>query len=377
MAADNTADFNKAIQEITVPKEGENLTGAVLEAAKHSVYLDLGPLGIGVVRGRELWEALDSYANLQKGDEVTASILELENEDGIIELSFRQASRDEAWEDLDNKLENNEIFETKITEANRGGLIARVNGIPAFLPVSQLSSEHYPRVEGGDQAKIFEKLKSYVGLKMNVQVLTASKSEEKLIISEKKAEFEKQKEKMGDIKIGDAIEGEISGVVDFGAFVKFNGLEGLIHISELAWQRIDNPADIVSVGEKVKAEIIGIEDTKITLSLKRLRKDPWSEIANKYKVGEIIKGAVIKTTPYGGFVKLDEDIHGLVHISEISSKKVNDINEFLTVGEEMEFKILSIEPDKHRLGLSLKAVAEGKSSTKSEKEPKKEDKEDK
>lgn len=365
-----TNELADAIAQISIPNVGENVSSAVIEVSKNAVYLDLGPLGIGVVRGRELWEALDSYADLKPGDDVTATIQEIENEDGIIELSFRQASRDEAWEDLENKMENNEIFETKVTEANRGGLLARVNGIPAFLPVSQLSSEHYPRVEGGDQGKIFEKLKSYIGIKMNVQVITSSKTEEKLIISEKKAEFEKQKEKMGDIKIGDVIEGEISGVVDFGAFIKFNGLEGLIHISELAWQRIDNPADIISVAETVKAEIIGIEDTKITLSLKRLRQDPWSEIAKKYTVGSIATGTVIKTTPYGGFVKLDSDIHGLVHISEISSKKVNEVTEFIKAGDVKDFKILSIEPENHRLGLSLKAVTEEKEAKKEKPETK-------
>lgn len=360
---DTATAFSNAIAEITIPSVGENITGGVIDASKHAVHVDLGPLGIGIVRGRELWEALDSYRNLQKGDEVTATILEAENEEGIVELSFRQASRDEAWTDLDNKLESGEIFETKVTDANRGGLLARVNGIPAFLPVSQLSSDNYPRVEGGDQGKIFEKLKEFVGVKLNVQVLTASKSEEKLIISEKKAEFEKQKEKMGDINIGDVIEGEISGVVDFGAFVKFKGLEGLIHISELAWQRIDNPSDIISVGETVKAEIIGIEDTKITLSLKRLRKDPWTEIASKYSVGDVVEGTVIKTTPYGGFVKLDDDIHGLVHISEISSKKVNNVGDYISNGDRKEFKILSIEPENHRLGLSLKAITEGKKAS--------------
>jgi small subunit ribosomal protein S1 len=357
---DTSTLLSEAIAQITIPAEGENITGSVIEASKNAVYIDLGPLGIGIVRGRELWEALDSYSDLSKGDEVTATILENENEDGIVELSFRQASREEAWEDLESKLESGDVFETKVTEANRGGLLARVNGIPAFLPVSQLSSEHYPRVEGGDQGKIFEKLKDFIGQKLNVQVITASKADEKLIISEKKAEFEKQKEKMGDINIGDVIEGEISGVVDFGAFVKFNGLEGLIHISELAWQRIDDPADIVTPGETVKAEIIGIEDTKITLSLKRLRKDPWTNIASKYSVGDTVEGKVIKTTPYGGFVKLDDDIHGLVHISEISSKKVNNVSDFISLGDRKEFKILSIEPENHRLGLSLKAVTEGK-----------------
>ncbi|MBU1119278.1 S1 RNA-binding domain-containing protein [Patescibacteria group bacterium] len=355
----NTA-LNEAIDELHVPRPGDNIEGTVLEATKHSVYLDLGPLGIGVIRGRELWEALDSYTNLKPEDVVIATLLEMENENGNIELSFRQASREQAWTDLQEKLESAEVFEVTVKEANRGGLLTRINGIQAFLPVSQLSSEHYPRVEGGDQSKIFEKLKSFVGDKINVQVITTEQKEEKLIVSEKKAEFEKQKEKIGDLKVGDTVKGEISGVVDFGAFIKFSGLEGLIHISELAWQRIDNPADIVKVGEKIEAKVIGIDDTKITLSLKQLRNDPWSNIEKKYKIGQLVDGVVIKTTPYGAFVQLDDDIHGLVHISEISSKKVENVADFLSNGDKKTFKILSIEPKDHRLGLSLKVLAEKK-----------------
>lgn len=352
------SEFEQAVEVIKVPQVGDNILGKVLEVSKNTVFLDLGPYGLGVIRGRELWEALDSYTNLKKGEEVSATVMELENENGNIELSFKQASREQAWTDLNAKLENKEIFEVKIKDVNRGGLLTMINGIAGFLPVSQLASEHYPRVEGGDQMKILEKLREFIGQKIRVQVITADKKEEKLIISEKRAEFEKQKEKMGDLKVGEIIEGEISGVVDFGAFVKFNGFEGLIHISELAWQRIDSPRDIVKVGQKVKAKIIGVDDTKITLSLKRLHEDPWQKNAAKYKVGDKIKGKVIKLTPYGAFVQLDQDIHGLVHISEISAKKVNDLKEFLKIGDEREFKILSLEPKEHRLGLSLKAVTE-------------------
>lgn len=367
------SEFEEQIQAITVPQRGDNIEGKVMEVSKNSVFLDLGPYGIGVIRGRELWEALDSYADLKKGDKVTATIMEFENESGNVELSFRQASREEAWKDLVKKMGSAEVFEVKIKDANRGGLLTMVNGIPGFLPVSQLSSEHYPRVEGGDQGKILEKLKEFVGKKIAVQVITAEQKEEKLIVSEKKAEFEKQKEKMGDLKVGDIVSGTISGVVDFGAFVKFNGLEGLIHISELAWQRIDSPSDIVKVNEKVKAKIIGIDDTKITLSLKRLKEDPWLEKAKKYRVGDLVLGKVTKTTPYGAFIQLDNDIHGLVHISEISSKKVVEIREFLKVGDKKEFKILSLDPKEHRLGLSLKAINEKEETKKKEEKDKEEE----
>lgn len=357
--------------DFKIPHPGDNLEGKVLESSRNAVLLDLEPYGIGIVRGRELWEALDSYANLKVGDKVVATVVEQENEDGQIELSFKQASREQAWTDLKERLEKAEIFPVKIKEANRGGLLASINGIPAFLPVSQLASEHYPRVEGGSTDKILTKLQEFIGQEIKVKVITADPTEEKLIISEKEARFEKQRDKMASLKIGDVVEGVVSGVVDFGAFIKFalpsskeTNLEGLVHISELAWQRIDDPSDIVKVGEKIKAEIIGIDGTKISLSIKKLQRDPWLDAVKNYKVGQIVKGKVSEVTSFGAFVQLGKDIHGLVHISEISAKKVSDPREFIKPGEEREFKILSIEPTEHRLGLSIRAVAEKGSKAK-------------
>ena len=356
-----------------VPHEGDNLEGKVIENSRNVVLLDLGPYGIGVVRGRELWESLDSYSQLKIGDKVMATVLEQENEDGQIELSFKQASREQAWTDLGEKLEKAEIFSVKIKEANRGGILSSVNGIPAFLPVSQLASEHYPRVEGGSSDKILGKLQEFIGTEMEVRVITADPADEKLIISEKEARFEKQKDKMSELKPGDTVEGIVSGIVDFGVFMKFglpgqkeSNLEGLVHISELAWQRIDDPADIVKVGEKVKAEVIGIDGTKISLSIKKLQRDPWLDAVKDYKVGQVLRGKVTEVTPFGAFIQLDKDIHGLVHISEISTDKVTNPKDFIKSGDEREFKILSIEPAEHRLGLSLRAVEE-KGSKKVEK----------
>ena len=237
------------------------------------------------------------------------------------------------------------------------------------MPVSQLIPEHYPKVEGGDQNKILSKLQKFIGKKMVVKLIAADPKEKKLIISEKKAILDEQKRKLNKIKIGDVVSGKITAVVDFGAFVKFNlpkekeKFEGLIHISELSWKRVTDPQKIVKVGDQVQAEIIGVDDTKITLSIKKLQKDPWVDAAKKYKVGQTVVGTITKIEPFGAFAQLDRDIHGLVHISEFSSKKVKS-TDFLKVGEKRKFKILSIEPEEHRLGLSLRAIAEEKEKNK-------------
>jgi len=226
------------------------------------------------------------------------------------------------------------------------------------LPVSQLSLEHYPRVEDGDKNRILEVLHSYVGQLFDVQIITNDSGEEKLIVSEK-AVFEKEMEnRLGILKIGQVVEGMITGVVDFGAFVKFGDLEGLVHISELAWQRIENPKDIVKVGQKVTAKVISIDKGRVSLSIKQLQEDPWLEAVKKYQIGQVVSGKVAKVMPFGVFVELDKDIQGLAHVMELSHEAGKNPDDILKAGEEKEFKIISIEPAEHRLGLSLKAMTE-------------------
>lgn len=343
-----------------IPKVGDVLNGTVIDVSSNSALLDLGPLGTGVVLGKEMKDGLGSNAKLKVGDVVTATLTDLENEDGYIELSIREASYEKSWDDIENKRDNKDIVTTKVLEANKGGLMIEINGIVGFLPVSQLSSEHYPRVEDGDKNKILELLRKLIGQELTVRILDADREAEKLIGSEKAAQSEKEREIISNLKIGDTIEGEVSGVVDFGAFVKFpspNGkkgekLEGLVHISELAWQLIDDPREIVKMGDVVQAQIIGIEDTRISLSMKTLKEDPWSRVKEKYNVGDIVDGKVDKINHFGSFVYLDKDIHGLAHVSEFqdvyTGKKMEDI---FKTGEVYKWKILSIEPKTHRMGL--------------------------
>lgn len=355
-------------QLVEVPKTGDIVTGHILDKSRNAMYLDLGNLGVGVIYGRELFDDMDTFKSSKIGDPIQATIQEFENEDGYVELSLRSASRERSWEELRRKMESGDIFNTEVLDANKGGLIVRVNGVMGFLPVSQLAPDHYPRVEGGNKNQILDRLKSYTGESFKVKVITASQDEDKLIVSEKAAVGDEMSELLQNLQVGSMVEGQVSGVVDFGVFIKFqeqgNDLEGLVHISELAWQRIDNPADFVQVGEKVKAKVIGVDGLRISLSIKQLKEDPWKNVAEKYKLGDKVTGEVLKVTAFGGFVKLDEDIHGLVHISELPEEAQSNPTSVLKTGERQEFKIISLEPDEHRLGLSLREHSAPKGKTK-------------
>ena len=348
--------------KMAIPSVGEIIAGAIIDKARNALYVDLGSLGVGVVYGHDLFDDVDTFRNVKLGDIIKATIERFDNEDDYVELSLRSATRERSWEDLRSKLESGEVLETEILDANKGGLIVRVRGVTGFLPVSQLAPDHYPRVEGADRSKILERLREYIGKRFRVKVIGAAQEAEKLIVSEKAVISDEMSGVLEKLKVGDVIAGTVSGVVDFGVFIKFTldekELEGLVHISELAWQRIDDPLDYVSLGQKVEAKVIGVEGLRISLSLKQLQDDPWKGVAGKYNVGDKVTGEVIKVTPFGGFVKLDEDIHGLVHLSELPADAQSDPSTVLTVGEAKEFRIISIEPGEHRLGLSLKAADE-------------------
>ena len=355
----STGDF------LAVPKLGDIISGKVISTKGREIRLDINGLTTGVVRGRELFTESDTYNDLKSGNEVEATVVGLENENGEMELSFRYAGNKKSWEEIRAQFESGEPLKVKVLDANKGGLIVKVQHVSGFLPVSQLAPEHYPRVSGGDKQKILDKLKEFVGQSMTVKVLDMNEGDEKLIMSEKAIWESEQKNVISQIAVGDVIEGTVTALADFGAFVKFTppgedatSLEGLVHISEIAWQRIDHPKDLLTIGETLKAEIIGIEGSKIFLSVKKLVADPWKGVEDKYKVGENVEGTVLKVNPFGLFVELDNDIHGLAHISELSDKPIEDVNTIAKTGDRVTFRIVSIEPKEHRLGLSLKALNE-------------------
>jgi len=350
-----------------IPKVNDVVEATVISVSTNEARVDIDGLTTGIVRGRELIDESGVYSNLKVDDHVQATVLEIENESGEMELSFRQAGHQKAWNDLVDLMKEGKVVSVPISEANKGGLIVQVGRIDGFLPVSQLTVEHYPRVEGGDRSRILEMLNKFIGKEFKVKIIDVDESDSKLIVSEKAAWEQKQQKVISQYKLGDEVEGRITGVVDFGAFIEFgDNLEGLVHISELAWQRIDDPKDFIKIGDKVKAKIISIDGSRISLSMKALKQDPWVKAMEKYKIGQSVKGMVLKINSFGVFVELDRDIHGLAHISELSNDRINDPSEVVKIGKEYKFRILSIEPENHRLGLSLKPAQEKKSPPKQE-----------
>ncbi len=345
--------------EIIKPfRTGDLVEGTVIGIGRSTVYLDLGPQGTGIIYGREFLEEKATLKEVKQGEKVTAKIVELENDDGYIELSLRQAGKELTWDRLKDKRTSEEVFRVKIVGANKGGLLADLYGTQAFLPVSQLAQEHYPRVEDGDSSKILRALQAFMGQELEVQIFDLDPREGKIILSERSKERAKLKEQLARFQIGDVVEGEITGVVDFGAFVRFpigttemEPIEGLIHISEIDWQIIEDPSQVLKVGDKVKAKIVDLSQGRASLSLKALKEDPWKDIEKRHGKLDIVEGKVTKLNPFGAFVEIEEKIQGLCHISEFGTK--SKMEEILKTGETYKFQILELSPAEHRMSLRL------------------------
>jgi len=339
---------------------GSLVEGTVASRERSSLFIDLGPEGTGIIFGREFYVAKDVIKNLNIGDVVHAKVVDPENEEGYVELSLKDAAKDMGWQKLKDLKLSEEIIAVKISGVNKGGLLSEINGIPAFLPVSQLSSENYPRVDGADKTKILKELQKFVGKTMEVKVLDVMPEENKLILSEKAKTEQAMKKILENYKIGDTVDGIITGIADFGAFIKFPAttpegqvqIEGLIHISELDWQLVHNPNEVVKIGDTVKAQIINISNNQVFLSLKRLKENPWQEVEKTHKKGDIVKGKVTGFSAFGAFVEVMPKIRGLCHVSEFASQK--EMEETLKVGETYEFEITQLEPAEHRMSLKLK-----------------------
>jgi len=358
-------DFSKILEKdsIKIPQVGDVVRGVVVSASKSEVKLDIDGVLMGIVRGPELYNEVEEFSNLKPGDEIEAAVVDAENENGELELSFRAVGQEKAWKKLRQALGDKTTVKVKIVDANKGGLLSRYCQIDGFLPVSQLAPENYPRISGGDKSKILEKLKSFVGSEFEVMVITLNEEEGKVIFSEKDVWNRRQKPALDKYRMGMEVEGKITAITNFGVFVSFGeNIEGLIHISELAWQRIDSPSEMYKVGDSIKAEIISIDGAKVFLSAKRLMRDPWLEASAKYQIGQIVPGTILKVNPFGLFVKLDEEIHGLAHISQLNIDAKEKISDMYKSDEVRDFEIVSISPSEHRLGLKL---ASGKKAAKS------------
>ncbi len=336
-------------ETFNIPKTGDVIEGKIIALKPSIIYLDLGNFKSGVILGSEIKKHPFEFRKIKLNDVITVKILSIDNEDGYVEVSLLKAGEEKAWQGLREKMEKAEIIDALVTKANKGGLMIEIEGIEAFMPVSQLSSAHYPRVEGGDKTRILSELNKLINQTLKVKIIDLNTREKKLIVSEKATEEKKLKIALEKYKVGDTVEGTITGIVDFGAFIKFDDLEGLIHISEMDWQIINNPTEIFKVGDNVQAKIIEIEGDRVSLSTRALKENPWAKVEEKYQVEQIVKGTVTKFNPFGAFVKLDKNIQGLTHISEFGTEK--KMEETLEIGKEYEFKIISIKPSEYRMAL--------------------------
>ena len=338
-AADDT------IKQMTA---GEVVHGTILSVKKHEVLIDLGPLGVGLVPRREVGFS----KNYKEGDEVTASVVDTELDNGYSLLSLRKAAKDRGWDEVRQKMDDGEVITISPYDANRGGLLVEYEGVRGFLPVSQLSAEHYPRVGSSDKDEILQRLNGLVGKEMQVRVLDVDRRANKLILSEKEAIKEGLAERFEKLAIGDTVKGVVTGVVDFGVFVNVEGIEGLIHISEISWERVNNPSDYVKVGQTVEAKIIAIDKERLSLSIKQLTKDPWLDEVEQFKPGDTVEGTVTRITPFGAFVQLSPAVEALVHVSELGGDGT-DPEKVFTLNERKEFVVLDIDKDNRKISLSL------------------------
>lgn len=345
------------------PKIDELVDGKVIGKEQSSLFVDIAPFGTGIIYGKEFNNVRDIIKILKPGDSISAKVVEVENEDGYIELSLKEAKQEKIWAEVEEAQKSNVALNLTVTDANKGGLIMEWKGIPGFLPASQLKPNHYPRIEDGDKDKILQELKKLVGSKLSVTIIGSDQKEGRIILSEKKMESEELKEIVEKYKIGDVIEGNITGVVEFGIFIKIEeGLEGLAHISELDWTLIDNPSNLFKVGEKIKAKIIEIKDGKISLSVKALKPNPWDKAKDKYKKGDIIKGVIIKFNRHGALASIEEGVSGLVHISEFGTEE--EMKKKLELGKSYTFQITLFDPKEQKLTLNY--AEEGKAITETE-----------
>jgi ribosomal protein S1 len=343
--------------EIKYPKEGEVISGTIVKVEKKNILVNVNNQFTGLVVSKEVGNTVD-LNSLEAGQPIDVMVLGDSVERGLLILSLKRANQIKNLSNLARYNESSEIITVRPTEANKGGLLVDIDGLKGFIPVSQLTPLHYPRVEGADAEKILEHLEGLVGKEFQVRVINVDEAGKKIIFSEKAAIEENREKALKSLKEGDIVEGVVSGILSYGLFVTFEGLEGLVHVSEIDWGHVNDPSKFAKVGMKVKVKVIGLDSDKISLSIKRLKENPWDVLAKKCKLGDSISAPISRISKFGAFMDLEGGIQGLIHLSEISHGVVKDIRDHVKVGEEVTAKIINFEPNKKRIGLSLKALQE-------------------
>lgn len=335
------------------PSAGDLVEGTIIAISHGRVYVDLPPFGTGLIYGREYLNAADVLRKTNPGDTISAKVVDPSGHEGYIELSLKEARQAAIWGEAETAIIAQTPYSLTVEEANKGGLILSWQGIAGFLPASQLAKEHYPRVPEGDKDKILGELMQLVGHPLSVRIITADAKENKLIFSERTGNEAEEKASLIDkYQVGDSAEGEVTGVVDFGVFVKIEpGLEGLVHISELDWGLVEDPRALFAVGDKVKVKVIEIKDGKISLSIKALKENPWHTAAERYSKGIEVPGVIIKYNKHGALASIEEGVAGLVHVSEFESPAA--LRETLELGKTYPFTISLFEPKEQRMTLTF------------------------
>ncbi len=347
-----TMDELLASSDVKQLETGDVVEGAISSLRKHELWVDLGARGVGIVMRREIGHGQP----LEVGQKVTVSVIDPELDEGYALLSMRRAIKDRGWDELKRVFDEQEVVEISPYDANRGGLLVELEGIRGFLPVSQLAAGHYPRVSGADKDEILQRLNSLIGKTLRVRILDVSRKDNKLIFSEKEAVKDDMQARFAELKVGDVVKGIVTGVIDFGAFVNVDGIEGLIHISEISWERVEDPRNYVKVGDNVEAKIIAIDKERLSLSLKQMSEDPWLKEIKAFNKGDVVEGKITRITPFGAFVQLSPGVEALVHVSEIGSDETADPQQVFKLNEKKRFKVLDIDSDARKIALSLKGA---------------------
>ncbi len=341
---------------------GEILEGKITSITHSEILVDVGSKSEGVITGKEL-EALDAKARseLQIGQDILVYVVNPEDEGGNILLSLTRAQQEKDWRDAEQFLESQEVYKGAVAGFNKGGLIVKLGRVRGFVPASQMSVQRRRRAEGETPDQKWGKM---VNEPIMVKVVEVDRARNRLIFSERAAAKETREAErerlLSELKEGDVVEGRIISLAAFGAFVDVGGADGLVHLSELTWKRIEHPNEILKVGQIVKVQVLGVEKERkrIALSMKRLEDDPWSRVLQQYKVGQLVEGTITKLTKFGAFARIkgNEEIEGLIHVSELSDSRINHPKEAVQEGQTYPLRIVKIEPDKRRIGLSLKEV---------------------
>ena len=348
--------FKDGIVNLSGPKEGDVVEAELIKKTTRHIYFDIAGFGTGVIYGQELANARNIIRNMEVGERLPAKITKLDGDTGFIELSLSEADKQQVWQQVKELQETGEILKVKVVGANSGGLTVNLLNLKAFLPISQLSNDHHPKLTDGDKQKINDELKKLIGEEVNVKIIDVNPRSNKLIVSEREIAGVNTKELLSAYQVGQEIDGLVSGIADFGVFVRFidnPSLEGMIHISELDHRLVDNPKEIVKINDTVRVKIIDIRDNRVILSLKALKADPWEKAEEKYKTNQNVTGQVYKFNPFGAVISLKNcELQGMIHVSKFGS--LEEMKEKLLFNQDYDFIIESVNATEKRLTLDLK-----------------------